>query len=90
MNLVKLASNFSELSIGDRMIWFSYETPIGFTDGVRRVVRKNAWGPTTGKHLNKIDGGSKIAIVNRLTSEEFENRLMEIFGEKEKGDKVSS
>lgn len=84
MNLRKLASNFYELMIGDKLVWFSYETPIGFMDGVKRITRQNTWGPTTGKHLNRVDGGSKVAIAHRLTSEEFENRLMEMLGETSK------
>jgi hypothetical protein len=54
-------------------VWFSYSTPIAFsTPGHGRVVRQNDWGPTTGKHLNMIDGGDK---KNRLDSEEFEKQL---------------
>jgi hypothetical protein len=79
MTLTQLGPNFHELEVGDQIVWFSYQTPIGFTDGVRRIVRKNAWGPTTGKHLNRIDGGSKIAVLNRLDSDEFEKLLMERF-----------
>lgn len=51
-------------------VWFSYQTMVAFqVDGHARVVRENDWGPTTGKHLNAIDGGCKRA---RVSSEEFE------------------
>lgn len=38
----------------------------------RFVVRENAWGRTTGKHLNIIDGGGKEARAARLPSNVFE------------------
>ena len=54
-------------------VWFSYQTPVAFRAGCRaRVVRENSWGPTTGKHLNAIDGGSKEAKALRVDSETFE------------------
>lgn len=49
--------------------WFSYKTLIAFRAGPNRYVRTNDWGPTTGKHLNAIDGGDKKA---RLSSDDFE------------------
>ena len=58
------------VDIGDLTIWFSYKTPIAFqVIGKLRIVRNNEWGPTTGKHLNVIDGGNK---KNRVSSEEFQ------------------
>lgn len=58
------------VDIGPLTVWFSYRTPVAFhLDGQSRVVRKNCWGPTTGKHLNWIDGGNK---KDRVTEEEFE------------------
>lgn len=58
------------VDFGSLTVWFSYQTPVAFqTDGHARVVRENSWGPTTGKHLNAIDGGNKKA---RVSSEDFE------------------
>ena len=57
-------------------VWFSYKTPVAFYHATTgKVVRKNDWGPTTGKHLNAIDGGLK---VQRVSGEEFERRLAEV------------
>ena len=54
-------------------IWFSYSTPVAFHGpGGKRTVRQNNWGPTTGKHLNWIDGGDK---ASRLPSDAFEAAL---------------
>lgn len=70
------ANNFTELALGDLTIWFSYRTPIGFMfPGEGRVVRVNEWGPTTGKHMNKIDDGDK---TSRINGEEFTARLSAI------------
>ena len=53
-------------------LWLSYETVVAFYDGYDLVVCENIWGPTTGKHLNSIDGGNK---KDRLSYEEFNKRL---------------
>lgn len=58
-------------------VWFSYETPVAFQiNGSSRVVRRNDWGPTTGKHLNAIDDGDKKA---RVDGETFERLFVEQF-----------
>ncbi len=60
-------------NLGRLTVWFSYKTPIAFQVGGRGpVVCVNCWGPTTGKHLNAIDGGNKGA---RLPRREFEAAL---------------
>jgi len=57
-------------------VWFSYQTPVAFeTPSKPRVVRRNDWGPTTGKHLNAIDGGDKKSRVDGQT---FERLFAEI------------
>lgn len=54
---------------GKGSFWFSYKTLVAFYHPTRgRIVRQNDWGPTTGKHLNAIDGGNKKGCV---TAEEF-------------------
>lgn len=58
----------------DITIWFSYKTPVAFAKDGRRYVRKNTWGPTTGKHLNWIDAGDKDS---RIDGQEFERLLAE-------------
>lgn len=55
-------------------IYFSYKTPVAFRAGGKLVVRENDWGPTTGKHLNAIDGGDK---ASRVKSDVFEKLLAE-------------
>lgn len=61
------------VDFGPVAVWFSYKTPVAFhVDGKSRVVRHNSWGPTTGKHLNAIDGGDPAAKRARVSGEEFE------------------
>jgi hypothetical protein len=68
--------NSLRVDVGPLAIWFSYQTPVAFQlDGKMRVVRQNQWGPTTGKHLNWIDGGSR---KDRVSSEEFERKFNEV------------
>ncbi len=59
--------------------WFSYNTLVAFKHiGGPRVVRSNDWGPTTGKHLNCIDGGDR---ETRVSGEVFAAQFQEQFGE---------
>ena len=63
------------VELGPVRVWFSYTTPVGFqVDGHCRVVHKNDWGPTTGRHLNAIDDGDK---KSRVSGEDFERLWQE-------------
>ena len=58
-------------------VYFSYKTPVAFrVNGSGLRVRQNDWGPTTGKHLNAIDGGNRKA---RIPGEQFEQELAAAF-----------
>ncbi len=57
------------MEIGPLTVWFSYKTPIAFQiDGKPRVIRRNDWSATTGKHLNRIDSDKS----KRISGEQFE------------------
>jgi hypothetical protein len=44
------------VDLGPITVWYSYSTPVAFhVNGHSRVVIKNYWAATTGKHLNWID-----------------------------------
>lgn len=69
-------------TLGDVDVYFSYRTPVAFrapSHGL--VVRANEWGPTTGKHLAAIDGGSKEARSTRVTETQFETMLADALGD---------
>lgn len=70
----QISPNFTTVETNNVRYWFSYKTCIAYQplDGSPRVVRRNDWGPTTGKHLNYIDGGDK---ASRLEGDDFEARL---------------
>ena len=64
------------VDIGPLTVWFSYQTPVAFqADGHTRRVRRNAWGSTTGKHLDALDGGTRST---RIPGERFERELAEV------------
>lgn len=52
---------------GRNSFWFSYETLVAFRINGEFHIVKNYWGPTTGKHLNWINGNKD----KRETMEEF-------------------
>ena len=68
------------VQLGNKSIYYSYDTVVAFegynSKGVRfdLTVSENCWGPTTGKHLNWIDGGRKD---KRLSRDEFLRKLSE-------------
>jgi hypothetical protein len=66
--------NFTRVSAGGITYWFSYRTVIAFQRDNQLVVRKNMWGPTTGKHLNYIDDGARS---KRVDTHEFYKLLSE-------------
>ena len=69
-------ANFTRVGIGNLTLWFSYKTIVAFrVAGQHPVVRRNDWGPTTGKHLNLIDGGD---TASRVHSETFDRLLSEL------------
>jgi len=64
----KYGSHCQRFDCGSMTIWYSYTTPVAFwVVGHNLVVRQNDWGPTTGKHLNWIDGGNKKLRVDSDT-----------------------
>lgn len=64
--------NYATVYVGPLRLEFSYQTCIAFYGPNDQAVRRNDWGPTTGKHLNAVDGGDK---ANRIDGAEFERRL---------------
>lgn len=62
--------NFCEVRTGHQGFSFSYQTCIAFRGENSRgefksEVCENVWGPTTGKHLNYVDGGAKSIRLDR-------------------------
>ena len=62
------------VQLGPITMWYSYATLVAFkVDGQPRVVTKNRWSNTTGRHLNAIDGGKRVTGGHtRVDSETFE------------------
>ena len=57
--LEQLASNMTEVTIGDKMILFSYRTPVAYHEVGKGYFRTNKkWSVTTSKHINKWIGST--------------------------------
>lgn len=67
--------NFCRVNIAGVTLWFSYETCIAYQlpGQAWPTVRENDWGPTTGKHLNLVEGSDQ-----RVPGLEFEEQLRDI------------
>jgi hypothetical protein len=64
--------NFTEVTVGDLTVWFSYRTPVAFhTPEGGRHVCENVWSKTTGKHLAYLDGGGREGRARRTPREAF-------------------
>jgi hypothetical protein len=64
--------NTLKISVGTITFYYSYQTIVAysdFEDGL--TVCENAWGVTTGKHLNWINPDKS----SRLPYDEFQNKL---------------
>jgi len=57
------------------LFYFSYKTLVAFSHNGKLTIRENAWGPTTGKHLNAINPDHSI----RVSEEEFNRIYNETF-----------
>lgn len=67
--------NETTIQIGDLVLAFSYETVVAFaTPETGWVTSENVWGPTTGKHLNRLPRGR---VHERTPHGEFLERLEE-------------
>lgn len=75
IELKKIKSNFEEITIGKTKVYFSYETPIAFSDNGNLLISKNIWSSTTGKHLNLLSRDKKVRLDNNLFKAELESAL---------------
>ena len=75
MKLRQVKSNVTELTIGDTVIMFSYQTPVAGYDeeGAFRTDRK--YSVTTSRQINQYLGGKE---VGRTVSQDYINSLVEV------------
>ena len=67
------SANALRFDLGEVTVWYSYQTPVAIALApFDPIVRRNEWGPTTGKHLNAIDGGGVKAKALRVGTAFFE------------------
>lgn len=55
--------------VGNCILYFSYNTLIGFSDNQCNLRRSNIWGPTTGKHMNYLG----IKEFKEISEDELEH-----------------
>lgn len=75
MSLSPIASNMTEVEIGDKTILFSYKTPVAYHQaGVGYFKTNKYWSKTTSRHINKwlnMNGFSgdmdKLSSVDQVT-----------------------
>lgn len=54
MKLNPIASNMTEVEIGDKIVLFSYKTPVAYHEaGVGYAKTSKHWSVTTSRHINK-------------------------------------
>lgn len=64
------------VGVGNMILYFSYRTVVAVNiPGKGFYICENKWGPTTGKHLNWIDGGDK---EGRMSYDDFQKLLSSI------------
>ena len=69
-------NNAKKVTINGTCFYFSYEALVAVsTINHGTKVLKNNWGPTTGKHLNAIDGGNKNFRVDQDEFDDFVESL---------------
>jgi len=72
---VEVNNNLTRVDLGKSTFWFSYKTCIAFdTPGTGLVTSENAWGNTTGKHINQVQPDKNKRIPNK----EFEAQLEKV------------
>ena len=64
-------ANCMFVTVGDLILYFSYETIVAFRVNGETICVENRWQCTTGKHLNWIEPDHK----KRLKREDFEKQL---------------
>ncbi len=72
------AANAMAVDVDGVTFYFSYRTCVAVSHHGKTIVRENVWGPTTGKHLNAIDGGDKASRVGVV---EFQVQLKQLMAE---------
>ena len=73
-----VTGNECEIAVGDLRLRFSYGKLIAIHTGAAWLVSRQEFSSsTTGRHLNKIDGGSDEAKARRLPHDE----LLEVAGD---------
>ena len=71
MKLNPIASNMTELALGNRRILFSYKTPVAYYDPIGGFFKTDKYySPTTTRHIKKwMNGAKNVGQVPQETIE---------------------
>ena len=71
MNLRVIGPNQTELTIGDVVVLFSYNTPVAarLPEGYIRTGKH--WSSTTSKHINRWIGSANYVVVDQREFDRF-------------------
>ncbi len=73
LQLKPIASNMTELTVGNKTILFSYQTPVAGWDDDGAFRTSKRYSVTTSKHINKYLGGKDIG---RKVEQDFINEII--------------
>ena len=73
LKLRPIKSNVTELTINDKTIMFSYQTPVAGYDDLGAFRTEQKYSVTTSRQINQYLGGKD---VGRVVSQEFINNLV--------------
>ena len=73
----KLGPNFTQVTVDDKVLFFSYEELIAFVGPTGTIIRKNVWGEDMGDNLDAIDPDK----TNRVNGVNFETAYGLLFGD---------
>jgi hypothetical protein len=80
MNLKPIASNMTEVELGQITVLFSYETPVAYrVKATNEYYKTNKyWSRTTSKHINKWIPDSGEVMIRETDQEDLDNLLNEV------------
>ena len=85
MNLKPIASNMTEVQIGNKVVLFSYQTPVAYLekgDAIlkdRMFVTTKYWSNTTSRHITKwVNSLGFQCTAQDILQESLDNLLSEV------------
>jgi hypothetical protein len=78
VKLRTLGPNQTEVTVGDKVIFFSYNTPVAMDNAGRVSVTNKKWSVTTSRHINKWLADRGAADVQYVPQEQLDGGAAEV------------